>query len=74
MAERAIQTIKNTMKKCFSSKRDLNLALSEIRNCPISNNVSSPAEKFFGRKTRGILPILCILVAVIEGKTKVPEI
>lgn len=56
MVERAIQSIKNMIRKSLHSKHDLYLTLLEYRNTPISDKIPSPAEILFSRKLRGILP------------------
>lgn len=56
MVERAIQTVKATLKKAMFDKIDPYLVLLEYRNTPISANIPSPAEILFSRKVRGILP------------------
>lgn len=50
-AERAIQTIKNILKK-----DSLELAMLEYHNTPISNTLPSPSELLNNRKLRSILP------------------
>ncbi|XP_054279149.1 uncharacterized protein K02A2.6-like [Macrosteles quadrilineatus] len=56
MVERAVQSVKNLIKKSVLEKTDLYLALLELRNTPISCNLPSPAEILFSRKLNGILP------------------
>ncbi|KAJ3647390.1 hypothetical protein Zmor_019269 [Zophobas morio] len=57
MVERAIQTVKNIIKKCYETNTDLNLALLDYRNTPVSNCILSPSELLFNRKTRTLIPI-----------------
>lgn len=58
MVERHIQTIKKLFKKCISDCKDFHLALLELRNMPISNNINvSPNELLLGRQSKSILPI-----------------
>ncbi|XP_044756800.1 uncharacterized protein K02A2.6-like [Coccinella septempunctata] len=57
MVERSIQTIKNILKKCSESKTDLDLALLDYRNTPIDNDILTPSELLFGRKTRTLMPV-----------------
>lgn len=54
--ERAIQTIKNIMKKTFFDKTDFNIAMLEYMNTPISCDIPSPAELLYNRKLRSIVP------------------
>ncbi|XP_054259016.1 uncharacterized protein K02A2.6 isoform X1 [Macrosteles quadrilineatus] len=56
MVERAIQNVKNIVKKSMLDKSDLYLALLEYRNTPIINSIPSPAEILFSRKINGVLP------------------
>ncbi|XP_046739526.1 uncharacterized protein K02A2.6-like [Diprion similis] len=66
-AERAVQTAKNILKKCKEEDKDINLALLEYRNCPISGIAASPAQIIFSRRLRGKLPIHSnLLKPVIE--------
>ncbi|XP_044766427.1 uncharacterized protein LOC123322548 [Coccinella septempunctata] len=57
MVERAIQTVKNIIKKNSESDTELELALLDYRNTPIDVSIPSPSELFFNRKTRTILPV-----------------
>ena len=56
MAEKAVQTTKNLIKKAILSKRDPYLALLEYRNTPISDTLGSPAQRLMGRRTKTLLP------------------
>ncbi|XP_018364694.1 PREDICTED: uncharacterized protein K02A2.6-like, partial [Trachymyrmex cornetzi] len=58
LAERFVGTIKQMLKKCENDGKDMNLALLEYRNTPISDKIPSPTELMFGRKTRSILPTM----------------
>jgi len=49
MAERAVQTVKNLLKKAILDKRDPYLALLEYRNTPTSDTLGSPAQRLMGR-------------------------
>ena len=55
LVERAIQTIKKTMKKCSEDRSDPYLALLALRTTKNSTN-SSPDEILMNRKLRTILP------------------
>ncbi|CAB3223790.1 unnamed protein product [Arctia plantaginis] len=57
-SERAVQIVKNIMKKSMHSKSDYRLALLEYLNTPISENLPSPAEILQSRKLRSILPVV----------------
>lgn len=54
--ERAIQTVKNIMRKTKYDQSDLNIALLEYLNTPISHEIPSPAELMYNRKLRSIVP------------------
>ena len=56
MAEKAVQTTKNLIKKATLDKRDPYLALLEYRNAPISDKLGSPAQRLMGRRTKTLLP------------------
>ena len=62
MAEGHIQTIKNMFKKIEQDNKDYNLALLEYRNTPVDNNLKSPNEIMFGKKMRGIIPLLLMIM------------
>lgn len=56
MAERTIQTVKNVFKKVVADKKDISLAMLELKNTPILNENYTPNEIMFNRNVRGILP------------------
>ena len=56
MVERYIGIIKKKFKKIEHENKDPWLTLLEYRNTPLSNNIKSPNEIMFGRKTRCLLP------------------
>ena len=56
MAEKAVQTMKNLIKKPILDKRDPYLALLEYRNTPISDTLGSPVQRLMGRRTKTLLP------------------
>ena len=56
MAERAVQTIKQLLKKAEKSGEDPYIAIQAHRACPDPNTGLSPAERLFGRKIRTRLP------------------
>jgi hypothetical protein len=57
IVERAIQTVKNIIKKCIESRTELELALLHYRNTPVDYCILSPCELFFNRKLRTLIPI-----------------
>ena len=56
MAEKAVQTVKNCLKKAVLDKRDPYLALLEYRNTPVSDMLGSPAQRLMGHRTKTLLP------------------
>uniref|UniRef100_A0A8C1P7C4 Integrase catalytic domain-containing protein n=1 Tax=Cyprinus carpio TaxID=7962 RepID=A0A8C1P7C4_CYPCA len=54
--ERAVQTVKNLLKKAQSSQCDLYIALLEYRNTPMEGIGLSPALLLMGRRLRTKLP------------------
>ncbi|KAG5866875.1 hypothetical protein JTB14_002981 [Gonioctena quinquepunctata] len=55
-AERHIQTIKNTLKKCRREGTDPYLTMLALRNTPVDGK-HSPANIMFGRDLGELLPI-----------------
>ena len=55
MAEKAVKTVKNLIKKAILDKRDPYLALLEYQNTPISDTLGSPAQRLMGRRTKTLL-------------------
>ena len=56
MSERAIQTIKNVLKKACEDGNDPYIALLEYRNTPISGLKESPAQLLMSRMLKSKLP------------------
>ena len=56
MAEKAVQTIKNVLRKVTEDKKDFYLALLDLRNTPISDDTGSPVQRLMGRRTKTLLP------------------
>lgn len=57
--ERAVQTVKNTLKKAKEDNTDPNMALLCLRTTPVSDQIKSPIELLMGRKAKANLPV-CI--------------
>lgn len=55
-AEKAVQIIKNVLKKATHDRQDPYLALLALRNTPIDDRVGSPAQQLMGRRTKTLLP------------------
>ena len=56
LAERAVQTAKQLIKKCREDKSNVYPALMNLRNTPCKEGVGSPAQRLFGRRTKTLLP------------------
>ena len=56
--ERAIQTVKRTLKKATACKQNINMALLCLRTTPIDSELPSPAELLCGRKVQSNLPLV----------------
>ena len=57
MAKRAVQTVKNLLKKARNYGRDPYLALLEYRNTPRDEVLGSPVQRMMSRLTKSLLPI-----------------
>ena len=56
MAEKAVQTVKNLLKKAIHDKQDPYIALLDYRNTPVSDTLGSPAQRLMGRRTKTLIP------------------
>ncbi|GBP61465.1 Endogenous retrovirus group K member 8 Pol protein [Eumeta japonica] len=56
LAEKAVQTAKNILRKCSIDKSDVQLALLNWRNTPRNENLGSPNQRLFSRVTRSPIP------------------
>ena len=54
--EKAVQTVKNLLRKSQAGECDFQLALLEFRNTPTNSLLGSPAQRLMGRRTRTLLP------------------
>lgn len=54
--ERAVQTVKNCLKKSKAAGTDPQLALLALRNTPLDHTTPSPSEILFGRQVQDSLP------------------
>lgn len=54
--ERAIQTIKNIIRKSNTEGTDLEMCLLQYRNTPITYNLPSPAQILYSRRLNSIIP------------------
>ena len=82
MAEKAVQIIKNLLKKAHLDKQNpyLALALLEYRNTPMSDNLGSPTQQLMGTEQKYCFQHLTIQdnpfqnsdkgVVLQEGKTE----
>lgn len=57
LAERAVQVVKNILRKCSLDGTDPHLALLNWRNTPRNEKLGSANERLFGRITRSLLPV-----------------
>ena len=73
MAEKAVQTAKNLIKKAVHDEKDLYLALLEYRNTPLNDKLGSPAQRFMGRRTKTLLPTTDRLLRPKVIKTEVVQ-
>ena len=71
MAEKAVQTVKNLMKKATHDGKDIHLALLEYRNTPWSDTIGSPAQRLIGRRTKTLVPTTD---ALLQPKTIDPTL
>ena len=56
LAEKAVQTVKKTIKKCQAAGEDWYLALLDVNNTPRDDEMGSPAQRLMGRRTRTRMP------------------
>lgn len=56
LAERAVQTIKNLLKRCAKDGSDIQAALLNLRNVPRDGDLGSPVQRLYGRRTRTTVP------------------
>ncbi len=61
MAERAVQTLKNILKKAAQAGEDPYIAVLEWRNTPIEN-IGTPTQLLMGRRTKTPLPTVPTLL------------
>jgi len=55
-AEKAVQTVKNLLRKSKDDNQDFYLALLEFRNTPTSSTLGSPTQRLMSRRTRTLMP------------------
>ena len=55
-AEKAVQTIKNLLRKAQKEKRDFYLALLDFCNTPTNDHIGSPTQRLMGHRTKTLLP------------------
>lgn len=54
--EKAVQTVKNLLRKAKDENQDFYLALLEFRNTPTSTTLGSPTQRLMSRRTRTLIP------------------
>jgi hypothetical protein len=57
LAEKAVQTVKNLIKKCADTEGDIYLALLDLRNTPRDDVTGSPMQRLNNRRAKTKLPI-----------------
>ena len=57
LAEKAVQTVKNMIKKCSETGDDIYMALLDLRNTPRDDVTGSPMQRLMGRRAKTLLPI-----------------
>ena len=72
LAERSVQTVKQTVNKAKLNSEDQFLAVLFLNSQP-DQNETSPAEKLFGHKLRTTLPFLYHLPKVPPPKSILPK-
>ena len=73
MAEKAVQTIKNILRKVTEDKKDFYLALLDFRNTPITKDSGSPVQRVMGRGSRTLLPTTHQLLILKNTEPKIVE-
>ena len=72
-AESAVKIAKNIMRKAKRDKKDLHKAILEWRNTPTDGVNSSPVQRLFNRRTKGILSMAEKLLKPEIPAMNVPE-
>ena len=62
MAESAVKSVKNLLRRAAESKRDPYLAMLDYRNTPRQDADASPAQRNLGRRARTLLPMTSSLL------------
>ena len=62
MAESAVKSVKNLLRRAAESKRDPYLAMLDYRNTPTQDADASPAQRNLGRRARTLLPMTSSLL------------
>ncbi|XP_060080243.1 uncharacterized protein LOC132559627 [Ylistrum balloti] len=57
LAGKAVQMVKNIIKKCTECGDDIYLSLLELRNTPRDEETGSPMQRLMGRRGKTLLPI-----------------
>ena len=76
MAESAVKQIKSIIKKCNNENSDPCLAILEFTNTPSKSIGMSPAQRFFRRQLRSVLPTMKKFLSpfnVEKTKTKIQK-
>ena len=70
LAEKAVQTVKNILKKCQATGEDIHLALLDLRNTPRDGEIGSPMQRLMGRRAQTQLPSV---ESLLKQETVNPE-
>ena len=62
MAESAVKSVQNLLRRAAESKRDPYLAMLDYRNTPTQDADASPAQRNLGRRARTLLPMTSSLL------------
>lgn len=70
LAEKAVQTVKDMIRKCRDSGDDIYLSLLELRNTPRDTETGSPMQRLMGRRGKTLIPITQILRKPMSSDTE----
>ena len=65
--EACIKFVKCTLKKCFDSRSDPQIALLQMQMTPLGQGLPSPAMMLFNCPVRGIMPVINRTISIDNG-------
>ena len=68
MVESAVKQIKYIIRKCNNKNSNPYLAILEVTNIPSKSTGKSPAQRFFGRQLRSVLPTMMKFLSPFSAK------